>query len=103
MPIDNKKLQINHKDENKTNNCLENLEWCTGQYNKNYGTRNKRIAEKLSKKVLQYSKDGVFIREYNSIVEAAKAIGIEQNNSNLSKACNGKQKTCKGYVWKYSI
>lgn len=46
----NEGLQVNHKDENKTNNDVSNLEWCTPLYNCNYGTRNKRIGEKNSKK-----------------------------------------------------
>ena len=37
--------QVNHKDENKLNNCSENLEWCTNEYNVRYGTRNERVAE----------------------------------------------------------
>ena len=54
---------VNHKDENKLNNRADNLEWCTYQYNSNYGTSKYRIAEKLKtgklcKPVLQYSLDG---------------------------------------------
>lgn len=46
----NEGLQVNHKDENKINNDVSNLEWCTPLYNCNYGTRNKRIGEGNSKK-----------------------------------------------------
>ena len=39
--------QINHKDENKQNNCVDNLEWCSAKYNSNYGHRNEKISKKL--------------------------------------------------------
>lgn len=57
---------INHIDEDKTNNCANNLEWCDCKYNNNYGTGNKRRGlsntnGKLSKPVCQYTKDGCFI------------------------------------------
>ena len=41
--------QINHKDENRSNNCVDNLEWCDNTYNLNYGTRNKRASESIKK------------------------------------------------------
>jgi len=46
--------QINHKDENKENNCVLNLEYCDSKYNNNYGTRNKRVSETMKKKKYQY-------------------------------------------------
>lgn len=45
--------QVNHKDENKTNNCVDNLEWCDSVYNNNYGTRNKKCSDKWKLKRLQ--------------------------------------------------
>ena len=45
--------QVNHKDENKLNNCVDNLEWCDSKYNNNYGTRNKKCSDKWKLKRLQ--------------------------------------------------
>ena len=45
IPNPNNYKEVNHKDENKSNNCVDNLEWCTAKYNSNYGTRNKRISD----------------------------------------------------------
>lgn len=95
LPNPNNYDQVNHKDENKTNNCISNLEWCTPQYNVNYGTR----TDKTSKSVLQFSLNGDFIRKWKSIR------GIEQeegfNNANIQKCCNNKYKTAYGYKWGY--
>ena len=54
--IDNCK-EINHKDENRLNNCVENLEWCTAKYNSNYGNRNKKISE--WNKGIAHSRNGI--------------------------------------------
>lgn len=62
------KIYVNHKDEIKINNVYTNLEWCTSKYNNNYGTKNKRCAEKLSNgKVIEYNINGDIINIYRSL------------------------------------
>ena len=93
---------INHKDENKTNNHVNNLEWCNHKYNNNYGTSKKRIGEKLSKKVLQYTKEGEFVKEWDSTIEIQRQLGFKQ--SNISACCRGAKhyKSAYGFVWSYT-
>lgn len=96
-------LQVNHKDENKLNNNTENLEWCSAKYNSNFGTRNEKVAEKntngkLSKKVLQYTLDGQFVREWESTRECERN-GFNQGN--VAACCRGELKKYKDFIWKY--
>lgn len=90
--------EVNHIDEDKINNRVENLEWCDHKFNCNYGTRNKRVAEQQSKPVLQYTKNGEFVKEWSSIMEADRN-GF--NCSNIIRCCKGKQKQYIGFIWKY--
>lgn len=92
--------EINHKDEDVSNNCVENLEWCTSKYNANYGTRNIRMMEGRNfKPVIQLSKNGEFIKKWDKMSDACKETGADC--SSLIRVCKGKQKTCVGYIWKY--
>lgn len=85
---------INHIDENKLNNRVDNLEWCTQMYNNNHGSR----VENLSKKTYQYTLDGQFIKVWDSTQEAQRNGYI---SSCISQCCNGIRNTHKGYIWKY--
>ena len=92
--------EINHKNEDKTDNRVENLEYCSRLYNNNYGTRNKRVSESLSKSVLQYSIDGVLLNQFYGIHEASRQTGI--CTQNIHSVILGKRKTAGGFIWKYA-
>ena len=134
--------QINHKNEDKTDNRVENLEWCDSYYNIHYGTTLERARktrkergyywikdaiakrkennpnnemwfriaeikkrngtnrqEKLMIGVVQLDLNGNFIKEYESMTDAANAVGCAR--SNIRDCCKGRQKTAKNYKWKY--
>jgi hypothetical protein len=91
--------EVNHKDEDKASNIVENLEWCDRKYNMNYGTRAQRSAVKHSKRVDQIDpQTGEVIRQWESTRECSRN-GYDQ--SAVGKCARGELKTFKGYVWKY--
>ena len=91
-------LEVNHKDGNKKNNKLENLEWCTRSENVNYGTRTEKQAKALSVKVVQL-KDGEPIKIWDSMNQAKRECGF--NVGNISKCCRNLMSCYKGFEWKY--
>ena len=101
IPNPNRLSEINHKDENPLNNCVENLEWCTHKYNVNYGTRNKRASENnpRQRKVCMFDEDGVLINEFRNTVVAAMYVGGDHEG--VAMSCSGEIFTYKGYIWRY--
>ena len=100
IPNPNNLLQVNHKDENKLNNNVDNLEWCDAKYNSNYGTRIERCTSPNKKKVVQLDIDTYkIIKIYNSVVEASMEMNIKHQN--ISAVCRGERNKAGGFIWKY--
>lgn len=104
IPNPNSYPCINHKDENKTNNKADNLEWCDSRYNNNYGEHNLKVSQSnknhksKSKTVYQYDLEGNLIKIWESTAECGRN-GF--NFGAVANCCRGIKKTYKNYKWSY--
>lgn len=108
IPNPNNLPQINHKDETRDNNRVDNLEWCDSKYNNNYGTKVQRSIDRVGFPVSQYLPDGTFVKSYRSTLDAARETGISR--SAISTVARGVvvsnghslfvRKSAGGYVWR---
>lgn len=93
--------EVNHKDECKTNNFYDNLEWCDSKYNNNYGSHGESyiVNPSRSKVVVQKLLSGEIIGTYKSSVDAQLKTGVSQ--SSIRNCCNGVQNTSHNYIWQW--
>lgn len=92
--------EVNHKDENKLNNNIENLEWCNRVYNATYGTGVERCAKQKWKSIDMIDLNGCVLQTFDSALQAEKETGI--NRKNISSVCLGKRNIAGGYNWRFS-
>lgn len=90
---------VNHIDENKQNNCISNLEWCSQRYNNNYGTRLKRAIQSRSKRIALIDKDGDVIATFKNSIVAGTLLKIDSRL--IRGVAEGSHRTAGGYMWKY--
>ena len=106
IPNPENKPQINHKDEVKTNNVVENLEWCTSVYNALYGTRIQRCVQNRKSQKLGDNPRAraVFCVELNKTFDCAKRVEEELGiwGTSIGKACRGERNTAGGFHWRYA-
>jgi hypothetical protein len=102
---------INHKDENKLNNSVSNLEWCSSSYNNKYSLdlhperkynrkSSPKYKQNFTKKITQFTTENVFVKEWNNSREIFVQTGM--SDWSISQCCRGKRKTAYGYMWRYS-
>lgn len=124
LPNPNNLPCVNHKDENPSNNCLDNLEWCTIEYNSNYGKRNEKLSKVIKEQIKTKGCSGAAglkagahpeakkvimcdlatrkeIQTFDSMRDAADWLEMPSAQQNISAVCRGVKKSCAGYWWKY--
>lgn len=99
IPNPNNYPCINHIDEIRHNNFVENLEWCTHQYNNTYGNRIEKQRKAIQIPISKYSLNNEFIEDYESVNEAGFKNNIKPQN--ITHCLKGRQHKAGNYIWKY--
>lgn len=106
LPNPNNLPCVNHKDEDRLNNNVNNLEWCTYKYNNNYGNHNEKVSQALKQSkqhpILMCDKNTHEpIKEFSDARTAAKELNSPNSYSNIYQVLKGNRQTALNYWWKY--
>lgn len=101
IPNPEGKSDVNHIDGNGHNNCISNLEWTSHKENTDHSWKNgfTKMPPKVVREVDQFNKSGKYIKSFDSVKEAASAVGCFDGD--ISRCCKGIRKSAGGYIWKY--
>lgn len=95
--------EVNHIDEDKSNNTCWNIEWCDRQWNNTWGTRTERAKRRVRKAVECISMEGEVIKTYKNASMAVRDVQGDVYPNLILMCCKGQRETAYGYKWRYSL